>query len=117
MVLNNLTFRDFEPVFVGTYRARQCLLTSGNAFFPSSELGFCSHTGLNLAHGEHIDLTVLKATVTTVKKSLGRPPPALKKVTEFTTSGASQIEYLPPKEAQTLASSMWPKLQAAIRLK
>jgi hypothetical protein len=37
--------------FTATYRPRQCLLTSRHTFFRYSELGFWSHTGLNLAHG------------------------------------------------------------------
>jgi hypothetical protein len=36
--------------FTAADRARQSLLVSRNTFI-YSELGFCSHTGLNLAHG------------------------------------------------------------------
>jgi hypothetical protein len=38
--------------FAAAYQARQCLLTSRNTVIRYSELGFCSHTGLNLAHGK-----------------------------------------------------------------
>jgi hypothetical protein len=37
--------------FTATYRPRQCLLTSRNTNSRYAELGFWSHTGLNLAHG------------------------------------------------------------------
>jgi hypothetical protein len=47
--------------FTAEYLPRQCLLTSRNTFFRYSELGFWSHTGLNLAHGIFATLSGLYA--------------------------------------------------------
>jgi hypothetical protein len=70
--------------FTATYRPRQCLLTSRNTFFRYSELGFRSHTGLNLAHGVIATLSghyaCADATPCTMRREAGaqipRPGPS-----------------------------------------